>query len=68
MAPHGAQPPTTSPQAPELEEAQRRELLADFAAADVRDLPTFTRGMDRLANDIACLRRRRLSVQQQQVV
>ena len=49
-------------------EAERRVLLDDFAAADVRDLPTFTRSMDRLANDVACLRRRQLSVQQQQVV
>ena len=49
-------------------EAELRVLLDDFAAADVRDLPTFTRSMDRLANDVACLRRRQLSVQQQQVV
>ena len=49
-------------------EAERRVLLDDFAAADVRDLPTFARSLDRLSNDVACLRRRQLSVQQQQVV
>ena len=54
--------------APEVGEAERRVLLDDFAAADVRDLPTFTRSLDRLSNDVACLRRRQLSVQQQQVV
>ncbi len=54
--------------APELSDAERGELLEGFAAADVRDLPTFTRAMDRLANDVACLRKRRLAVQQQQVM
>ena len=53
---------------PELSDDERRELLAAFAATDVTDLPTFNRAVERLANDRACLLKRRLAAQQQAVL
>ena len=52
----------------ELTEDERQGLLGVFAATDVTSEPTFKRALDRLSNDVACLRKRRLAAQQQSVV